>query len=129
VIVLDSSAAVDLLVGQSSRDWVVDRLREDPDLHAPHILDVEVVGAIRRLVVLGRLSVERAERALLDLVALDLARYSHVPLLPAMWALRKNVTASDAAFVALAEALDAVLITTDRRLARAPKLPVRLLAP
>jgi predicted nucleic acid-binding protein len=129
VIVLDTSAAVDYLVRLGEGDWVEERLEADPDLHAPHIIDVEVVGALRRLVRHGDLSAKRAEQALRDLLALDLARYSHRPFLGRMWELRENLTASDAIFIALAEALSADLVTTDRGLASAPEIGVRILTP
>jgi predicted nucleic acid-binding protein len=121
VIVLDSSAAADWLVGHRPQgEWVAQTLPDRLDLHAPHVLDVEVASAMRRLVWIGDVSVTEAERALEDLSDLRIVRHAHLPLLERMWHLRDNLTAPDAAFVALAEALDAPLVTTDGALARTP---------
>jgi predicted nucleic acid-binding protein len=130
LIVLDSSAAVDYLVGtEPLGDWVEARITADDDLHAPHVVDVEVVGALRRLVLAGELARTVARQALADLGALNLRRYPHLPFVPRVWQLRDNVPAADACFVALAEALDATLVTTDRRLAAASGVRARILAP
>jgi predicted nucleic acid-binding protein len=119
VIVLDSSAATDWLLGHRAQGaWVSATVPDPLDLHAPHILDVEVAGALRRLVWTGAIAVGDAQRALGDLADLKLVRYAHLPLLERMWQLRDNLTAADAAFVALAEALEAPLVTTDQPLAR-----------
>jgi predicted nucleic acid-binding protein len=75
---------------------------------------------LRRYVQRGAVTAERASEALQSFVALDLERYDHVPLLPRIWALRDNHTAYDAAYIALAEALHAPLLTADERLAQAP---------
>jgi predicted nucleic acid-binding protein len=129
VVVVDTSAAVDYLIESRPGTWVAGVLEQDPDLHAPHVLDVEVVGAVRRLLRLGELSAERASGAIVDLAALRVARHSHLLLLPRMWELRENVTARDSAFVALAELLGARLVTTDLRLARAPGIRAELVVP
>ena len=89
-------------------------------LHAPHLVDVEVAQALRRYVREGDLDASAAQTALDDLRSLDLRRHAHEPLLGRVWALRENLTAYDAVYVALAEALDAVLLTCDGRLTRAP---------
>ena len=93
---------------------------QDETLHAPHLLDVEVAQVLRRYYLHRELSSRRAEQALDDLAALKLERYPHEPLLPRIWQLRENITAYDAAYVALAEALNAPLLTCDARLADAP---------
>jgi predicted nucleic acid-binding protein len=129
VIVLDSAAAVDYLARLGPGDWVAEQILADPDLHAPHLIDVEVIGALRRLVSAGALVAARARRALEDLRDLDVVRYGHLPFLERMWQLRAHVTMSDAAFVALAEALGATLVTTDRKLAGAHGLRSTVLAP
>ena len=130
MIVLDSSAAVHYLVGtELLGDWVEACITADEDLHAPHVMDVEVVGALRKLVLKGELARTIARHALADLEALDLRRYPHMPFVPRMWQLRDNVQAADACFVALAEALDATLVTTDLRLAAAPGVRARFLTP
>jgi len=90
------------------------------DLAAPALIDLEVTSVARRLVASARLPVARAEQALDDLVDLPFPRVSHEPLLARCWELRGNLTPYDAAYVALAEALDVVLLTGDGRLAAAP---------
>ena len=91
--------------------------REGETLHAPHLMDAEIFAAIR-LHVRRALEEERGRQALLDLSELRLTRYPMSPLVERMWEMRENVSGFDAAYVALAEALDAPLVTTDRRLAR-----------
>ena len=119
MIVVDTSAIIVVLAGQPRIPPLVDRLIGDSDLHAPHLLDVEFQHALRRLVVAGTLSDERAADARMDFADLTIIRYPHVSLADRMWELRHNVTAYDAAFLALAEALGAPLVTCDARLARA----------
>ena len=88
--------------------------------HAPHLLAVEVAQVIRRYQLLGVLTADRGALALAALADLDVASYAHEPLLPAIWQLRQNLTAYDAAYVALAAVLEAPLVTLDARLAAAP---------
>jgi len=88
-------------------------------LHAPHLLDIEVTHALRRYALGGQIDSERGRAALAILIDLPLNRYPHRLLLPRIWDLRNNLTAYDAAYVALAEALDVPLITRDHRLAAA----------
>ena len=127
MIVLDSSAAVDYLAGYEPRaTWVAERLLADPDLHAPHVLDLEVIGAVRRAALKGELSRVRARQVISDLIDLDITRYPHLPFIERIWAVRDNLTASDAAFVTLAEALGATLVTTDSALAAAPGIAARV---
>ena len=88
----------------------------------PHLIDVEIVSAVRRLVASGDAAVERGEEAVADLLDLPMARYPHDILLPRIWELRQNFSAYDAAYLALAEALTdegVPLLTTDARLAHA----------
>lgn len=123
MIVLDASAVVELLLATPTGRRVAERLRSPTlSLHAPELIDVEVAQVVRRYVLAGTLAEERGRLALQHLAELDLARYSHRDLLPRIWALRSNLTAYDAAYVSLAEVLDATLVTTDRRLAAAPGL-------
>jgi predicted nucleic acid-binding protein len=129
VIVLDSSAAIDYLIGRGAGEWVETQLRDLDEVHAPHLLDVEVVGALRRRLQAGELSRRRAQDALADFQDLRVRRYPHRPFLHRMWELRDNLTASDAVFVALAEALAFPLVTTDRALATAPGPRIPVLAP
>ena len=102
------------------------RLRErvaqvpDETLHAPHLFDVEVLHALRGLALGGLISENRSRYALKALSDMRLTRYPHGPLVARIWDLRGNLTAYEAAYVALAEALDAPLVTTVGRLARAP---------
>jgi predicted nucleic acid-binding protein len=119
VIVLDASAAVELLLDTATGRRVA-ILIEDPAMavHVPHLLDVEVTSVLRRLAREGVVDAEDAKAAIEDLVALDLQRHSHDVLLERAWALRKNVTAYDAMYIALAEALGATLVTCDRKLAK-----------
>ena len=119
MIVLDTSAALDALVGRPRNDRLVTRLG-DGELHAPHLIDVEMLHALRRLVATGDLSEERAADARTDFADLVIVRYPHVPLSDRAWELRHNFTAYDATFVALSEALAVPLVTCDQRLAEAP---------
>lgn len=125
--VLDASAVVEVLLGTALGRSVADRIA-DPrlSLDAPHLLDVEVAQALRRLVNAGELEVEAAAVALDDLRALDIERHAHEPLLDRVWALRDNLTVYDAVYVALAEALDTTLLTCDARVGRAPGIAARV---
>jgi len=89
-------------------------------LHAPHLIDVEVAQVLRRYASTGDIQPSRAQQALEDLGDLPIVRYSHQLFLARIWDLRENITAYDAAYIALAEALPAPLATCDRRLANAP---------
>jgi predicted nucleic acid-binding protein len=120
VIVLDASVAVEVLLQTEAGAPLAERLLKSAvTLHAPYLLDVEVAQVLRRFVANGPLAAERAREALEDLADLPLERYPHELLLPRIWALRHNLTAYDAAYVALAEALGATLLTCDRRISRA----------
>lgn len=88
-------------------------------IHAPHLIDGEVAQVLRRYAANGEINSERGLMALADLADLPLRRYPHDFLLPRIWDLRNNLTAYDATYVALAEALDAPLLTRDRHLAAA----------
>jgi predicted nucleic acid-binding protein len=129
VIVLDSSATVEYVALRGHAGWVERVIEDDPDVHSPHLLDVEVASALRKLVRRGELRGVDARRALSDLAELDIARYPHLDLLDRMWELRSALTPYDAAYVALAELLDANLVTTDARLARSHGHRARILAP
>ena len=91
-------------------------------LHAPHLIDLEITQVLRRYTRSAAVSAERASEALTDLVDFPLIRYPHFALLKRIWELRDGLTAYDAAYVALAEALDAMLVTRDRALAKAGRL-------
>jgi len=117
VIVLDASAAVDWLL-QTPAGRQIDRriFARNESLHAPHLLDLEVAQVLRRLVREGMISSPRAAHAVEDLLDLRVTRYPHFLLLPRIWQLRLNLSAYDAAYVALAEKLPGTLISRDRRL-------------
>lgn len=120
MIVLDSSAAVEWLLGLPLAEAVSDRIVSADSLHAPALLDIEVAHVVRRYAAAGEIADRVGERALLALADLDVVRYTHELLLPLVWRLRHNLTAYDAAFVALAAVLDAPLVTLDARIAHAP---------
>jgi predicted nucleic acid-binding protein len=115
VIVVDASVLAPALGGDGEDgDAARERLR-DEELAAPEIIDLEVTNVWRHTLTDER----RAALALADLVELPLRRAPHLPLLARCWELRHNVTPYDAAYVALAEALDVTLVTADRRLSGA----------
>ena len=120
MLVVDTSAVVEALAGRPPDEPLLARLGSDGDLHAPHLLDVELLHALRRLVAAGHLSEDRAADACSDFAALTIARYEHGFLADRIWELRHNLTACDATFVALSEALEVPLVTCDRRLAAIP---------
>jgi len=126
VIVLDASAVLELLLGTPAGLEVGSRLI-DPAvaLHVPHLIDIEVAQVLRRYVREAQLTAEDAATAVRDLRDLDLTRHAHEPLLDRVWALRDHFSAYDAVYVALAEVLDASLVTCDRRLAHAPGMKKR----
>ena len=120
MIVLDSSAVVEWLLGLPRAAAVSNRILSSDSLHAPALLDIEVAHVVRRYVAAGEIDDRVGERALLALADLDVVRYTHELLLPLIWRLRHNLTAYDAAFVALASVLDAPLVTLDGHVAQAP---------
>ena len=120
MLVVDTSAVIAALAGRPPNHAVVERLGGDGDLAAPHLLDVEFLHALRRLVLGHRLGEDRAADARDDLAALAITRYQHTLVADRVWELRHGLTAYDATFVALAELLEAPLVTCDARLARAP---------
>jgi len=119
MLVVDASCLCEVLIGAPTADPVRDRLAMNVEQAAPHIVDVEVFGVIRREHLLGRLDRTEATQAIDDLAAWPGERFGHRPLLARAWELRATVRGWDAMYVALAEALDATLLTTDRRLASA----------
>ena len=121
MIVLDASAAVELLLETDSGWRVFERIaRKGETLHAPHLMSLEVVSTLREQIRRGLVTESRATEALSDFGDLAVTRYVHELLLARIWELRANATAYDAAYLALAELLDAPLITHDRKLERIP---------
>ena len=126
MIVIDASALLEVLLRTSSAQAVETRLFGQPrqTLHAPHLLDVEVAQVLRRYAAMGEIDDQRGTEALADLADFPIRRYPHDFLLTRVWTLRNNFTAYDAVYVALAEALNARLLTRDQRLAAAVRLHV-----
>lgn len=119
-MVLDASALIEVLLRMPAAAAVEARIgAAQATLQAPHLLYMEVTQVLRRFVSAGIIDEERGKAALADLVAYPLRRYPHVQLLQRVWELRANLTAYDATYVALAEALDVPLLTRDRRIAEA----------
>ncbi|HLI61450.1 MAG TPA: type II toxin-antitoxin system VapC family toxin [Solirubrobacteraceae bacterium] len=126
MLVVDTSAVLAALADAAPDPALVARLADDSDLHAPHLIDVEILHALRALVRSGQLSADRAQDVRTDFDELAITRYGHQPLADRIWKLRDNLSACDAAFVALAEALGVALITCDSRLVRAPGIEAEL---
>ena len=127
MIVLDASAVLELLLGTPRGVRVADRIAPGGEtLHAPHLLDVEVAQVLRRYVAMQALAEDEARAALGYMADLDVTRYAHDFLLPRIWQLRGNLTAYDAAYVSLAEVLDAPLLTFDAGIANAPGHTARI---
>ena len=121
MIVVDASALLEVLLNTSAGAPIAERLfASSESLHAPHLLDLEVAQVLRRYSASEELDAERGLQALADLADLPLRRYPHEPFLVRIWELRHNVTAYDAAYLALAEALRAPLVTRDGALASVP---------
>ena len=120
MIVLDASVLVEALLRRPSAAAILDRVTDrDVTLHAPHLIDIEVAHAIRRLTLKDEITASRGQYAIEQLEQFPVERYPHQALLTGIWARRHSLSAYDAAFVTLAEVLDAPLLTRDRRLAAA----------
>jgi predicted nucleic acid-binding protein len=123
MLVVDASALTELLLGRPAGDVVGEHFAGHRfALHAPHLVDVEVLSALRRLVASGEATAERAGEAIADLLDLPIERYPHDILVPRIWQLRENFSAYDASYIALAEGVadePVPLVTADARLARA----------
>ncbi len=119
MIVVDASAVVDYLLDAGERGrWARAEFEREDVLHAPYLLDYEAASATRRKVLGRQISAERGADALGNLGALRVRRYPAQSFIDRVWALRDSVSSSDAFYIALAEALDCPLVTTDGRLAR-----------
>ena len=119
MLVVDASCLYEVLTDRPGAEAVRERAETTPDIAAPQIIDVETFGVIRREHLAGRLDATAAALAVADLHDWPAERFGHRPLLARAWELRYSVRGSDAMYVALAEALDAVLLTFDLRLAAA----------
>jgi predicted nucleic acid-binding protein len=120
VIVVDASALIEVLLNTPSGSRIIERLFDRQEtLHAPCLLDIEIAQVLRRYALAGELSATRGLQAIEDLCDFPITRYPHDLFLPRIWELRHNVTAYDAAYIALAETLDAPLLTRDNKLASA----------
>jgi predicted nucleic acid-binding protein len=127
VIVLDASAAVEWFLLTPAGLRIDQRIANSGEsLNCPHLFDLEVAQVFRRLAREGTIPAHRADAAVEDLLRLDIGRYEHFPLLPRIWRFRHNFSVYDAAYLALAEDLDATLITCDRHLASAPGHRIRI---
>ena len=119
MIVLDASIVVELLLNGPLADSLRRELAKQHDgFMVPHLLDVEVVSALRSLAVGLRIDSHRSEQLIQQLTDLPVERYPHTPLLGRIWELRHNFTSYDAAYIALAEAMNATLYTSDVKLCK-----------
>lgn len=130
-LVVDASCLFEVLADTPASEAIRERLEADTDHVAPHLVDAEVLGIIRAHHLRGRLDLTAATQAVDDLAAWPGERYGHQPLLTRAWELRATVRSGDALYVALAEALDATLLTLDRRLAAAdgPACAIEVVSP
>lgn len=120
MIVTDASVILEVLLRTPASAKIVDRILDPREsLHAPHLLDLEVAQVLRRYVARRELSANRGQMSVDLLAAFPIRRYAHEPLLSRIWSLRANLTAYDAAYVALAEGLGATLLTRDEGIAGA----------
>lgn len=118
MIVVDASTLLEFLLNTDAAPRVAERIfGAGETLHAPHLLDLEIAQVLRRYERAGALSAARANHAFVDLADVQITRYPHDLLLPRIWALRRNVTAYDGAYLTLAELLGATLVTRDAALA------------
>ncbi len=127
MIVLDASVVVEILIGGARAAAIIDYLAEGAGAFAaPHLLDAEVMNALRNLVAGQRLDPNRVDELLGHLAALPTKRYALLPLTRRMWELRHNFTAYDAAYIALAETTGATLCTCDAKLRKGHRAHVRV---
>jgi predicted nucleic acid-binding protein len=124
MIVLDASAVVELLIGGESAPVIKAHLGSHREWIAPHLLDVEVVSALRNLAAGRKIDPTRCDQLLSDLAALPAERYPHTALLARIWELRHNFTPYDATYISLAEATGSVLYTCDEKLRRGHRAEV-----
>jgi len=127
MIVLDASVVVELLINGARAAAIRDALAAAADtLLVPHLLDIEVLSALRSLTAGGRLESHRLAQFLKALHALPAERYPHLPLAPRIWELRHNFTAYDATYIALAELMHATFFTCDEKLRKGHRAKVHI---
>jgi predicted nucleic acid-binding protein len=126
MLVVDASCLYEVVADTAQAEQVRRRLQADTDQGAPHVIDAEVLGIIRRDRLLGRLDETAARQAVEDLCDWPAERFGHRLLLSRAWELRDRVRSWDALYVALAEALDATLVTLDERLGRVSGIGCRV---
>ncbi len=127
MIVLDASVIVELLTNGSLADSIgLSLAGTDETLIVPHLLDLEVASALRNLLIGQRIDSHWSEQLLTALTMLPIERYAHTTLLTRIWELRHNFTPYDAAYIALAEATDSTLYTSDEKLSKGHRARVKL---
>ena len=127
MIVLDASVVFELLNNSAVADSIRNELAgRDESFLVPHLIDIEVMSALRRLATGQRIDSDRTRQFLAALATLPAERYSHTPLIGRIWELRHNFTAYDAAYIALAEATDSTLYTCDEKLRKGHRARVAL---
>jgi predicted nucleic acid-binding protein len=129
MLVVDASCVAEVVLAGPDAEPIRARLADDPDQAAPHLLDAEVLGVVRRAHLRGEVDGTAAAQAIDDLETWPAARVDHRPLLERAWELRESLSAPDALYVALAEMLDAPLLTLDRRITKARGLRCRMQIP
>jgi predicted nucleic acid-binding protein len=129
LIVVDASALYEVLTGTATGHGIGERMLAADELAAPAVIDVEVLGVVRREEGRGQLDPTAARQAVDDLESWPAVRYDHRVFISRAWELRANVRMWDAFYVALAEALDATLLTTDSRLLGATGPQCRMQGP
>jgi predicted nucleic acid-binding protein len=118
MIVVDASAVLEVLLNSAKGERIAEIILDPAEtLHAPHLLDLEVAQVLRRYCASGNIKRSRAQEALSDYLDLQISRYPHDLMLDRVWELRRNFTAYDASYIALAEALPGALVTCDAALA------------
>lgn len=119
MLIVDASCLFEVVAGTARSETIRQRLAQDEDQAAPHVIDVEVMNVVRDQYLRGKLDGTSARQAVADLRDWPGERFGHRPLLDRAWELRDSVRGWDAFYVALAEVMQATLLTMDRRLARA----------
>jgi len=126
VLVTDAGVWVRALVDEAPGDPIRSLLVVEPVVAAPELIDLEFTNVLRGLVAKGSIALRDAELALAEFLQAPIQRHTHLSLLPRVWQLRQNLTAYDAAYVALAEALGVDLLTIDRGIGRSPGMRCRV---